>query len=429
MANDKLKRFLQTLGPGIMFAGTCIGGSHLVQSTRAGADYGFSLLLVILLSNFLKYPFFEFATRYTNATGESVYEGYGKIGKWALWINAVITFFSMFVITAAIFFVCTGLMMNLMGVESSNLIWAYLGLSVVVLSILAYGKFSVLDHLLKFIGVVLVISIVVAVCTVLIDGRPTPIVGFIPKEVFSDSGYLFIIALMGWMPMGVDMSAWHSIWTQERIKSTGYYPTLKESLLDFNIGYGITVVLAIGFLTLGAYVMYGTGVELSDSAVVFSDQLVQLFSNNLGAWSYWVIALAAFSTMFGTSLTLTDGYTRSINRIIRLLKNEKETESNSKTHYIFWVSIILLGSFLLVLFGTTIKTAAGKPIMNFKILIDWATTISFLIAPLSALLNFLIVTQKDFPETHKPGFGLKLLSVLGLVFLVGFSMFFLFLKY
>ena len=40
--------FLQTLGPGILFASTAIGVSHLIQSTRAGAEYGFSLLIFVL---------------------------------------------------------------------------------------------------------------------------------------------------------------------------------------------------------------------------------------------------------------------------------------------------------------------------------------------------------------------------------------------
>ena len=35
---------LQALGPGIMYAGAAIGVSHLVQSTRAGAGYGFALV-------------------------------------------------------------------------------------------------------------------------------------------------------------------------------------------------------------------------------------------------------------------------------------------------------------------------------------------------------------------------------------------------
>ena len=35
---------ISKLGPGLLFAGAAIGVSHLVQSTRAGADFGLSLI-------------------------------------------------------------------------------------------------------------------------------------------------------------------------------------------------------------------------------------------------------------------------------------------------------------------------------------------------------------------------------------------------
>ena len=50
---------LKKLGPGLLFAGAAIGVSHLVQSTRAGADFGFGLLWALLISIILKYPFFQ----------------------------------------------------------------------------------------------------------------------------------------------------------------------------------------------------------------------------------------------------------------------------------------------------------------------------------------------------------------------------------
>ena len=59
---------ISTFGPGIMFASTAIGVSHLVQSTRAGAEFGFALVAIVILTNILKYPFFEFSSRYANAT-------------------------------------------------------------------------------------------------------------------------------------------------------------------------------------------------------------------------------------------------------------------------------------------------------------------------------------------------------------------------
>ena len=70
----------KSLGPGLLFAGAAIGVSHLVQSTRAGADFGFGLLWALLLVNICKYPFFQFGPRYAAATGETLLDGYRKLG-------------------------------------------------------------------------------------------------------------------------------------------------------------------------------------------------------------------------------------------------------------------------------------------------------------------------------------------------------------
>lgn len=67
---------IKTLGPGLLFAGAAIGVSHLVQSTRAGADFGLGLLWALLLVNVFKFPFFQFGPRYASATGESLLEGH-----------------------------------------------------------------------------------------------------------------------------------------------------------------------------------------------------------------------------------------------------------------------------------------------------------------------------------------------------------------
>jgi len=414
--SERWDHFKKTFGPGIMFAGTCVGGSHLVQSTRAGADYGFSLLIIILLANLFKYPFFEFASRYTNATGESIYEGYRKLGKWTLYLNLIITFVSMFIITAAILFITGGLLNNLLGGNPAYINYWIGALAIVTFILLTYGKYSILDTALKIIGAVLVISLMVAVGAVLVKGPAPQAANFQETSPYTIIGLPFIIALMGWMPMGVDMSAWGSLWTQERIKETGYHPTLQETLLDFNIGYIITVILAIFFLILGAFVMHGTGVQISDNSTAFSDQLVSMFSAAIGSWSYIIIGIAAFSTMFGTTLTLVDGYTRSMDRILSLLKKNPSKDVD-RFNYWLWMILLLGIGFLIIEFGTTFKNAEGKALLNFKKLIDFATTLSFIIAPLFGYLNLKIVISKDFPVTHRPSNSLIVLSYLGIGFL------------
>ena len=67
-----MTKLLKKLGPGLLFAGAAVGVSHLVQSTKAGANFGFGLLWALLLINIIKYPFFQLGPSYASATGESL---------------------------------------------------------------------------------------------------------------------------------------------------------------------------------------------------------------------------------------------------------------------------------------------------------------------------------------------------------------------
>ena len=77
---------IKSLGPCLLWASAAIGVSHIVQSTRAGATYGYILLIAVLLANLFKYPFFEFATRYTTVKNETVLDGYFKLGRFAIYL-------------------------------------------------------------------------------------------------------------------------------------------------------------------------------------------------------------------------------------------------------------------------------------------------------------------------------------------------------
>ncbi|MEM1405959.1 MAG: Nramp family divalent metal transporter [Bacteroidota bacterium] len=401
----RINNLLKTLGPGIIFAGMCIGVSHLVQSTRAGADYGFSLLLVVVAANLFKYPFFEFSSRYTAATGRSILDGYANIGKWILWVYGVVTFISMFIVTAAVTFVAAGLLSNLLGLDVSTDIWAAI-IFFFCLILLSTGKYNALDGLLKVVSTVLLISTVTAAVVAFVNGRVPTVAGFIPKEVLSPEGVIFLIALMGWMPTAVDMSTWTGLWAEARVKQTGYQPTMKETLLDFNLGYGITALLAIIFLSLGALVLFGTGIELSNGSAAFAGQLIGMYTSSIGEWSYIIIAAAAFSTMFSTSITVLDGYGRSMARIQKLLIAKEQ-----KWSYIFWIVIVSLGAYIVI----------SQFLNDLKSLVDLATILSFVIAPLAAYLNYKVIFSKQVSNPSQPPRWLRLLAIAGLLFLVLFT--------
>jgi len=408
----KNRNILKALGPGLLWAGAAIGVSHIVQSTRAGAGFGFELVWIIIIANLLKYPFFEFAPRYASSTGETLIQGYSKLGKWAVIIYGIITVSTMFFLMTAITSVTAGLFANVFGTELSIFWWSTIILIISAL-IIALRKYSLIDGLIKFIIVILAISTVVAVIFAAREG-------FHPKAEFSksfgiDTNIAFLLALVGWMPTAIDVSVWHSVWTIAKKNETGYAPSLKESLFDFNVGYIGTALLSLGFLSLGALIMYGTGETFSDKGAVFAGQLINLFTSALGNWAYLIIAVAALATMISTTLTCLDAYPRVLEPTTKLLF--PKLNKDSYTYRLHWIWLIIVTGGTILIFAYFLE--------NMKTMVDFATIVSFLVAPVLGWLNLKVVTSKHVPDYAKPKKTLLILAWVGLLFLTAFGIYFL----
>ena len=361
---------LKSLGPGLLYAGAAIGVSHLVQSTKAGAQYGYILIIAIVLAHIFKYPFFALGPRYAKATGESLVSGYGRMGKWAVILLLVLTVSTMFTVQSAVTIVTAGLLQN-MGVNLSIPMLSFLVL-LICLAILQIGKFSILDNLMKVIMVVLSISAVVAFG--LSFGVEREVVNG-SKAIFDiskDSDLGFLLAFVGWMPAPLDIAIWHSIWTLAKGKTEG------GGEFDFKVGFYGTALLGICFLVLGANTMYGNGTPLQVSAGGFASQLIESFTSCLGTWSYWFITVAAFTTMFSTTLTCFDAMPRVMNHIGVELKLPEYL-----TTVTFWRVMLCIGTLVVLFFFVS----------SMREMVTFATIMSFLTAPLLALLSYLLVLK------------------------------------
>ncbi|MGB1370555.1 MAG: Nramp family divalent metal transporter [Flavobacteriaceae bacterium] len=399
-------KFLQILGPGLLFAGAAIGVSHLVQSTKAGANFGFGLLWALLLINLIKYPFFQFGPRYATATGESLLDGYKKLGKNVLKVYVLLTFATMFTIQTAVTIVTAGIASSLFGAHISMEIWTIIILSI-CFGLLLVGKYALLDKMMKIIIIILSVSTLFAVITAFYNSETSSNwTQILPK---TDAEIIFLIAFMGWMPAPLDVSIWHSLWAIQKRKELKVFSP-KTALMDFNIGYLGTIVLGIGFLMLGGLVMFGTGKTFSNNGSEFSIQLIQMYTQNLGDWSYIIIGLAALTTMFSTTLTTLDASPRAMNKTMELI-----LEKPFKNGYTSWLILLIIGTIFIFFFflsemGTLIKIA---------------TILSFLTAPFYAIMNYLLICSKHTPKPWKPSKVMHVLSILGILFLIGFNIWYL----
>lgn len=396
---------LKKIGPGLLFAGAAIGVSHLVQSTRAGADFGFGLIWALLLVNLFKYPFFQFGPRYAIATGETLLDGYRKLGKGVLIAYFILTFATMFTIQTAVTIVTAGLASSLFGDIFSTETWTLIILAVCFV-ILIIGKYSFLDKLMKIIIITLTISTLIAVFFAIQNNSAhTSLAQVFPNTM----EFGFLIAFMGWMPAPLDISVWHSLWAIEKNKTASDY-TVKSTLFDFNIGYVATIILGLGFLSLGALVMFQSRENFSGQASEFSNQLISMYTKNLGDWSYIVIGIAAFTTMFSTTLTTLDASPRAMAKSTQLLFGKLFKQS-----YLFWILLLIVGTSLIFLFFLS----------EMGLLIKIATVLSFLTAPFYAIINYKLISSPHTPKEWQPSKPMHILSWLGILFLIGFSVWYL----
>ena len=416
---NKKKNILKTIGPGLLFASSAIGTSHLVLSTRAGAHHGMIYFGIILLTLLLKYPFYEFGTRYSIATKRTLISGYRAQGILPLLLFFCVITVNMFAVNGAIGAVCAGLLSTTFGLEVSVHFLAAVVLGITV-AILFIGSYSVLDNLIKLLSFILLVTISIAFVAVLIKGPVDKVAEVPSSSIFEGAGLALLVGLVGWMPAGMSASTMNSIWVVEKMKSTKYYPTLKEGLFDFNLGYIFTTILAIMFLTIGAYTVYGSGQLLEGNTTQFSKQLLEVFTINLGQWSYWIIAIAAFGTIYGTLITVMDAFTRSfiicLEELIGRSKTDVDRNNRLKRNYKILLPILGVGSFSLFYFSASSMIK----------IIEFATILGFVTSPIIAFLNLRAIRSDAVPEHLRPKPLLTYLSYIGLLAIGLFALFYLY---
>ncbi|WP_061583031.1 NRAMP family divalent metal transporter [Streptococcus gordonii] len=398
---------IKALGPGILMASAAVGGSHIVSSAQAGAMYGWSLLLLVILANLFKYPFFRFGAEYTLEIGKNLVEGYAEKGKVYLGIFFILNVFSALVNTAAVGILCAAIVAsafpNALGLSITQ--WSLI-LIVLIWAMLLFGGYKFLDGLAKWIMSALTLATVLAVIVAIIE-HPEYGADFVEKTPWQMTALPFIVSLMGWMPAPIEISAINSLWTAEKGKTVDI--SIKDGLFDFNVGFIGTAILAVFFVAMGALIQYPTGQEVQAAGAAYIQQFVGMYASVLGDWSRFLITFIAFLCIFGTVITVIDGYSRVNAESLRLLFKKKEISQKELNVWMTATSII--GGIIIYFFQGSVA-----PMLRF------AMIASFLTTPFFALLNYLLVTG----ENKNLAKWLKALSILGLIFLFGFAFFFIY---
>lgn len=419
---NKMTSLTKALGPGILIACAAIGASHLVWSTMAGASYGWSFIILILLANFLKFPFFYYGQNYTSITGESLLSGYKRLGEKYLYLYTCVNLLTGSITISAVGMLTAAMIASsLDNVEMINLTYTSIFIFIILGAILVFGKYSILEKISKIIIIILTLFTIIAVIFLIFSSQKEPSSAkeiYNSKELFSFATLAFIIKLFGWMPAPLDLSVWPSLWMHSHKEKNLHNPSKKEVTIDFTIGYLITTILACLFLALGVLALFNTGTTINSNitGIEFSNLLISMYTNSIGIFAKPIIIIAAFFTMLSTTLTCLDGYPRSLAASITLFKNSKLiTSYKIDTLYKFFVLMhILIPSIILIFFVESLLS-----------LLSFIAIIAFLTSPIIGWLNIKVMTGPNVPKKDQPAKWIKTTSYFGLFFFIIISLAFI----
>ncbi|WP_249038214.1 Nramp family divalent metal transporter [Shewanella algidipiscicola] len=406
----RVNRVLKATGPGLLMAAAAIGASHLVASTRAGAEFGWQLAWVIVAVNLLKYPFFAAGARYTAATGESLLHGYLQQGRRYLLLFTVLNTLAAIASTAGVAMLTAAMLTLFIPLSIDILAFIVLASSLLMLIL---GHYQLLDKVTKVVMLVLTITTLTA-AALAFNAEPMIVDGFVSPSPWDWAHVGFLVAMMGWMPAPIEVSCWNSLWLLEKQKQQRV--TQAQALFDFNLGYATTAVLAVVFLSLGTLVMHGSGEHFSASGAQFADQLITLYSQVLGSESRYLIAIVALLCIFSTTVTVIDGYSRTLALGWQLLVQQSNDKSSA------WLTAIMVGVSLLGLGIILFFKGALLPLLQFVMTLAFMTTLIF------AWLNYRLMTSERLAVADRYGTKMRLLSWLGMGYLLGFAGLFIYWK-
>lgn len=401
-----LRRSLARLGPGMIMAATAIGTSHIVLAPVAGARFGFDLLWVILLAHVFKYPAFEFGARYAVATETSLIAGFQRIPgpkNWALFVFLGITVIQGLTILSAVMSVTASILVVTIG-RLSYPMWLLL-LGVFTIAVHQTGKYAALKSGAKVMMGILALGTMVAFFatppTAAELGRM-----FVPSLPIGST--LLVASLFGLMPTGINVAVWHSLWAVEHLEYWKEETDVPRRILgmsqrDLAVGYGLSAVLGVMLLSLGAILLRPRGLVPNGIDVALT--ISRIYTELLGPWMFPVFMITAFAALFSSVYSVMDGFPRAFSTIMKILfPGNAFLERPSNPSY--WIFMVVIFAFSLIT-----NTLLPNPVL----VVTLVGVVSLLVAPVLYSFNYYCVTRLIEDEAMRPGRALKLWAVGGIV--------------
>ena len=341
---------LRHVGPGLILAATVVGSGELIVTTVLGAETGYVLLWLILLSCAVKVVVQHELGRFTIGTGATTLEALNKIPgprvrvSWIIWLWLIMVSSLMFSIGGM--FGAIAEVMHMAAPAVPIDFWVP-SVGVVTFCLLYFGRYGLIEKAsLILVGVLTAMTVA---GMFLLLKRPDllswPEVADGLRFRLPSGGLSTALTVFGATGVGAAELATYPYWCIEKGyarftgPNDGSEAWLKRAhgwvgVMGLDVGLSLFVYTfsTVAFFLLGAGVLHGLQTIPQGADTIRS--LSRMYSETLGAWSMPLFLIGAVAVLYSTVFALTAAYSRLTADFLGLVGLFDRTDYAQRTRYV-----------------------------------------------------------------------------------------------
>lgn len=363
------------LGPGMVTSAAVVGSGELITATALGAQVGFILLWIILVSTIVKVGVQIELARWTISTGKASVTGYNDVkpkirGKsWMSYLGLLNFTQGVIgqggVMAASAFAFSVALPVVGEPLSTSSLTFWVVLIVAVTIAIHLTNKYAIVER----ISTVLVVLVTASVVGLVIGLQYTEYswtlmdIGEGMSFQLSVGAMGFALAVFGFTGIGADEITKYTYWCVEKgyagwagpndgseawvKRARGWIAVMKK---DAWLSWVIYTVATVSFYILGAAVLHPQGIQPEGTEVITS--LSRTFTDTIGPGAQVFFLVGAGVALFKTVLANTPGFARQMTNTLAVFGAFRWEDPKARNRWIrgFMIGLpVVWGAFALAL--------------------------------------------------------------------------------
>ncbi len=323
------------IGPGLILASSIVGSGELIATTVLGAENGYTLLWLIIVSCFIKLAVQNELGRYAIGTGETTLEAFDRVPgprwrvSWVVWMWVFMVSMTLMQVGGMLGGISEILHGMIPGLSVQGWVWVVAALTAVLLIV---GRYSTVERVAM--GLVVSFTILTVSCAFLLLKRPE----FFSWASIADGlmfhmpqgGFVTAVAAFGITGVGATELVMYPYWCIEKgyARYTGRRedtPAWQQRAFGWVKVMGVDVInsmviytfATIAFYLLGAGILNGMGLIPQGSDMV--KVLSSMYTETLGGWSLYLFQVGAFAVFYSTVFASTAAHCRMFADFVSML--------------------------------------------------------------------------------------------------------------